>query len=194
MHLKRITVFCGSSSGVEPIYASQAFYLGEKLAERGIELVYGGANVGLMGAVANGVLQNGGQVIGVLPHHLKEKEIAHDRLTQLILVETMHERKKIMDEMSDGVIALPGGFGTLEELFEMLTWAQLGLHKKPIGLLNVNGFYNALIELLQQMVQQGFLKSVNLDMLLVSDDSEELLEKLHSYKPSAELIGKWIGK
>lgn len=194
MHLKRITVFCGSSPGVEPIYALQAFHLGEKLAERGIELVYGGANVGLMGAVANGVLQNGGQVIGVLPHHLKEKEIAHDRLTQLILVETMHERKKIMDEMSDGVIALPGGFGTLEELFEMLTWAQLGLHKKPIGLLNVNGFYNSLIELLQQMVQQGFLKSVNLDMLLVSDDSEVLLEKLHSYKPSAELVGKWIGK
>lgn len=194
MHLKRITVFCGSSPGVESIYASEAFHLGEKLAERGIELVYGGANVGLMGAVADGVLQNGGQVIGVLPHHLKEKEIAHDRLTQLILVETMHERKKIMDEMSDGVIALPGGFGTLEELFEMLTWAQLGLHKKPIGLLNVNGFYNALIELLQQMVQQGFLKSVNLDMLLVSDDSEVLLEKLHSYKPSAELVGKWIGK
>lgn len=194
MHLKRITVFCGSSPGVESIYASEAFHLGEKLAERGIELVYGGANVGLMGAVANGVLSKGGEVIGVLPHHLKEKEIAHDRLTQLILVETMHERKKRMDELSDAVIALPGGYGTLEELFEMLTWAQLGLHKKPIGLLNINGFYNSLIELLSKMVGEGFLKSANVDMLLVSEDINELLEKIINYNPADKAVEKWIGK
>ena len=194
MQLKRITVFSGSSPGVESIYASEAFHLGEKLAERGIELVYGGANVGLMGAVADGVLENGGQVIGVLPHHLKEKEIAHDRLTQLILVETMHERKKRMDELSDAVIALPGGYGTLEELFEMLTWAQLGLHKKPIGLLNINGFYNSLIELLSKMVGEGFLKSANVDMLLVSEDINELLEKIINYNPADKAVEKWIGK
>ena len=154
--MKSITVFCGSSSGTDGVYKSQATLLGRALAERNIQLVYGGAQIGLMGAVADGVLTHGGRAIGVLPGFLKSKEIAHDRLTELIIVETMHERKTKMHELCDGVIALPGGFGTLEELFEMLTWGQLGLHKKPIGLLNTDNFYDPLITLLQTMVDNGF--------------------------------------
>src|SRR4030095_3484794 len=139
--MKRITVFCGSSLGNGTNFRTQATLLGQVLAKRNIELVYGGANVGLMGAVADGVLSEGGKVIGVLPNFLKSKEIAHEQLTELILVDSMHERKTKMNELCDGVIALPGGFGTLEEFFEMLTWAQLGLHKKPIAILNIDGFY-----------------------------------------------------
>src|SRR5687768_1380717 len=137
--MKSVAIFCGSSSGSDSIYYSQAAMLGKILAHRKIQIVYGGAKVGLMGAVADGALKEGGKVIGVLPNFLKSKEIAHTGLTDLILVESMHERKLKMHELSDGIIALPGGFGTLEELFEMLTWSQLGLHKKPIGLLNING-------------------------------------------------------
>ncbi|MFZ0596740.1 MAG: TIGR00730 family Rossman fold protein, partial [Flavobacterium sp.] len=173
--MKRITVFCGSSFGTEEIYKEQATLLGKTLAQQNIELVYGGANVGLMGAVADGVLNEGGKAIGVLPNFLRSKEIAHLGLTELILVESMHERKTKMDELCDGVIALPGGFGTLEELFEMLTWAQLGLHKKPIAILNINGFYDSLIELTKVMVEKGLLKDVNQQMLLVSDNIDDLL-------------------
>lgn len=190
--MKRITVFCGSSFGTDKVYEEQAYELGKLLAEKNIGLVYGGAIIGLMGTVANGALNNGGEVIGVLPHFLKGKEIAHDQLTELILVDTMHERKTKMDALSDGVIALPGGFGTLEELFEMLTWAQLGLHKKPIGLLNTNGFYNNLLLLIQTMVDKGFLKQINQDMLLISDSIEDLLDKMNNYQ--APTIGKWIEK
>lgn len=190
--MKRVTVFCGSSFGTDNIYKSQATLLGKTLAKHNIELVYGGANVGLMGAVANGVLNNDGKVIGVLPNFLKSKEIAHENLTQLILVETMHERKTKMNELCDGVIALPGGFGTLEEFFEMLTWAQLGLHKKPIAILNIDGFYDALIIFVNTMVDKGFLKEVNQQMLLVSDNIDELLEKMSNY--IAPSVGKWISK
>jgi uncharacterized protein (TIGR00730 family) len=143
-----------------------------------------------MGAVANGVLNGGGKVIGVLPHFLKSKEIAHQHLTELILVDSMHERKTKMNELCDGVIALPGGFGTLEEFFEMLTWAQLGLHKKPIAILNIDGFYNPLNVLIQVMVNKGFLKKVNQQMLLVSDNIDELLDKMKNYV--APTVGKWI--
>jgi len=187
-----VTVFCGSSSGTDEIYKSQATLLGQTLAKQNIELVYGGANVGLMGSVADGVLSNGGKVIGVLPNFLKSKEIAHQHLTELILVETMHERKTKMNELCDGVIALPGGFGTLEEFFEMLTWAQLGLHKKPIAILNIDGFYDSLTILVQTMVDKGFLKEVNQQMLLVSDNIDELLEKMENYV--APTVGKWIIK
>lgn len=190
--MKRVTVFCGSSSGTDEIYKSQATLLGQTLAKQNIELVYGGANVGLMGSVADGVLSNGGKVIGVLPNFLKSKEIAHQHLTELILVETMHERKTKMNELCDGVIALPGGFGTLEEFFEMLTWAQLGLHKKPIAILNIDGFYDSLTILVQTMVDKGFLKEVNQQMLLVSDNIDELLEKMENYV--APTVGKWISK
>ncbi|MCW3085575.1 MAG: yvdD [Bacteroidetes bacterium] len=190
--MKRISVFCGSSLGTDVIFETQATALGKALAVRNIELVYGGAKVGLMGAVANGVLMNGGKAIGVLPHFLSSKEIAHDALTELILVETMHERKTKMNELCDGIIALPGGFGTLEEVFEMLTWAQLGLHQKPIGILNVNGFYDALNELLQTMVKKGFLKEINYSMLLKSDSIDDLLQQMENY--IAPSVPKWITK
>jgi hypothetical protein len=190
--MNRVTVFCGSSLGAEELFKSQATLLGQTLAKRNIELVYGGANVGLMGTVADGVLNNGGKVIGVLPYFLKSKEIAHEHLTQLILVETMHERKTKMNELCDGVIALPGGFGTLEEFFEMLTWGQLGLHKKPIAILNIDGFYNPLIILVQAMVDKGFLKEVNQQMLLISNNVDELLDKMENY--IAPSVGKWITK
>ena len=190
--MKRITVFCGSSFGTEAIYTEQATLLGETFAKENIELVYGGANVGLMGAVADGVLNNGGKAIGVLPNFLRSKEIAHLGLTELILVESMHERKTKMNDLCDGVIALPGGFGTLEELFEMLTWAQLGLHKKPIALLNINGFYDSLIKLTENMTEKGLLKDVNQKMLLVSDTIDDLLLQMRNYTPPT--VGKWIDK
>ncbi len=188
--MNRITVFCGSSMGSEPIYQKTAFSLGQSLADRKIVVVYGGANVGLMGEVANGALSKNGEVIGVLPGFLKSKEIAHEGLTELIITDTMHERKLKMNDLSDGVIALPGGFGTLEELFEMLTWAQLGLHKKPIGILNINGFYDALISLLDTMVDKGFLKEVNRKMLLIHHNINDLLTQMQSYE--APTVGKWI--
>lgn len=190
--MKRVTVFCGSSIGTDDIYKSKATLLGQLLAKHNLELVYGGAHVGLMGAVADAVLNNGGKAIGVLPIFLKTKEIAHEHLTQLILVETMHERKTKMNDLCDGVIALPGGFGTLEEFFEMLTWAQLGLHKKPIAILNIDGFYDPLISLLQTMVDKGFLKEVNQQMLLISNNVDELLDKMENYV--APTVGKWINK
>jgi uncharacterized protein (TIGR00730 family) len=190
--MKSITVFCGSSFGTDKIFEEQAYLLGETLAKLKIDLIYGGANVGLMGTVADGALANGGKVIGVLPHFLQTKEIAHQHLTELILVETMHERKTKMNELCDGVIALPGGFGTLEEFFEMLTWSQLGLHKKPVAILNINGFYDALIHLVETMVSKGFLKKVNQKMLIESDNITDLLEKMNNYK--APDTGKWITK
>lgn len=190
--MKRIAVFCGSSIGTDDIYKLHAQLLGKTLAKQNIGLVYGGAKVGLMGAVADGILSEGGKAIGVLPHFLKSKEVAHEHLTELILVESMHERKTRMNELSDGVIALPGGYGTLEEFFEMLTWAQLGLHKKPIAVLNIDGFYDPLIVLTQSMVDKGFLKLVNQQTILVSDKIDELLSKMQNYiAPSLE---KWINK
>jgi len=188
--MKRVSVFCGSSLGTEEVFQKQAYLLGEILAAQKIGLVYGGANVGLMGAVADGALSKGGEVIGVLPNFLQAKEIAHKNLTQLILVGTMHQRKTTMNDLSDGVIALPGGFGTLEEFFEMLTWAQLGLHKKPIGLLNVSGFYDPLITMVQGMVDAGFLKESNRDMLLVDDHIERLLDSMQNYE--APEVVKWL--
>ena len=190
--MKRVTVFCGSSSGSEDLYYKQAYMLGSSLAKRGIGVVYGGAKVGLMGAVADGALGAGGEVIGVLPNFLRSKEIAHMGLTELLQVESMHERKLKMNELCDGVIALPGGYGTMEEFFEMITWAQLGLHQKPIALLNINGFYDSLINLVQTMVDHGFLKETNQNMLLVDDEIDSLLEKMKNYVPP--VVGKWISK
>ncbi|RKS97332.1 LOG family protein [Chryseobacterium defluvii] len=190
--MKSITIFCGSSFGTDDIYKKQAILLGQTLAKQNIQLVYGGADVGLMGAVADGALHAGGKVIGVLPYFLQPKEIAHKNLTELILVESMHERKTKMNELCDGVIVLPGGYGTLEEFFEMITWAQLGLHQKPIAVLNIDGFYDDLIKLVQTMVNKGFLKQVNRDMLLMSDNIDELLEKMRNYQ--APTVGKWISK
>lgn len=190
--MNSITVFCGSSFGSDDVYKEQAALLGRTLAKQNIQLVYGGANVGLMGAVADGALNEGGKVVGVLPHFLQSKEIAHNQLTELILVETMHERKTRMNDLCDGVIVLPGGYGTLEEFFEMITWAQLGLHKKPIGILNIDGFYDDLIKLVQTMVDKGFLKQINREMLLISNTIDELLEMMRNYQ--APTVGKWISK
>lgn len=191
-NLKRIAVFCGSSSGTEKEFETKARELGRKLAAENIDLVYGGAKVGLMGAVADATLAESGKVIGVLPVFLTAKEIAHQGLTELILVDTLHERKTRMNELSDGVIALPGGFGTLEEYFEMLTWGQLGLHQKPMAILNVNGYYNELINFLDTMVEKGLLKEVNRQMVLISDDIDDLLAKMKAYKAPGD--GKWIRK
>ena len=190
--MNSITVFCGSSFGSDDVYKEQAALLGRTLAKQNIQLVYGGANVGLMGAVADGALNEGGKVVGVIPHFLQSKEIAHNQLTELILVETMHERKTRMNDLCDGVIVLPGGYGTLEEFFEMITWAQLGLHKKPIGIVNIDGFYDDLIKLVQTMVDKGFLKQINREMLLISNTIDELLEMMRNYQ--APTVGKWISK
>jgi len=190
--MKSITIFCGSSFGTDKMFEEQAFLLGQTLAKRGITLTYGGAKVGLMGAIADGALSQNGKVIGVLPHFLQQKEVAHEGLTKLILVDSLHDRKLKLNELSDAAIALPGGFGTLEELFEMITWGQLGLHKKPVAVLNVNGFYDHLIAHVQMMVDKGFLKATNQKMLLVSDNIEELLELMDNYAPPN--VGKWIKK
>ncbi|CAI8701167.1 TIGR00730 family Rossman fold protein [Chryseobacterium sp. IT-36CA2] len=190
--MKSITVFCGSSFGSHDIYKEQTFLLGKTLARQDIQLVYGGSETGLMGTVANGVLSENGKVIGVLPQFLQTKEIAHKNLTELIIVETMHERKTKMNELCDGVIVLPGGYGTLEEFFEMITWAQLGLHKKPIGILNIDGFYDDLINLVQTMVDKGFLKQANKDMVLISENIDDLLDQMRNYE--APTVGKWISK
>lgn len=188
--MKNIAVFCGSSFGKNDIYTEQAELLGEAIAKKGLGLVYGGAKVGLMGVIANAALDAGGKVIGVLPRFLQTKEIAHTELTELILVDTMHDRKAKMSELCDGVIAIPGGYGTMEEFFELLTWGQLGLHKKPVAILNINGFYNGLITLIDNMVNQGFLKQFNRDMLLVDVDIDKLLAKMENYTPPP--VNKWI--
>ncbi|MFN5943341.1 MAG: TIGR00730 family Rossman fold protein [Bacteroidota bacterium] len=186
--MNSIVVFCGAGEGTLPIFKEQAFALGTLLAQKQIRLVYGGAKIGLMGAVAEGVLQNGGQVTGVIPSFLLTVEVAHPQLSELIEVPSMHERKRIMQEKSDAIITLPGGFGTLEELFEMLTWSQLGLHQKPIGILNTNGFYDSLLLQIQQMQTYGFLKKENADLIIIETNLEALLKKMRTYKkPSTEL-------
>lgn len=186
--MNNITVFCGSSAGNEAQFKEQAYLLGQTLAARNIGLVYGGAAIGLMGAVASGTMEQGGTVTGVLPRFLQTKEIAHNGLSELILVDTMHERKQKMNELSDGVIALPGGYGTLEELFEMLTWAQLSLHEKPIALLNIDGFYDELIAMIDKMVQKGFLNKEYKEMIIVSADIDQLIDQMQNYQVPSE---KW---
>lgn len=190
--VKSIVVFCASSLGNESSYEEQAAHVGRVFAKRGIRLVYGGGRVGLMGAVANGALEKGGEVIGIIPQFLNSKEREHTGVTKLITVDTMHDRKRIMNDYSDGVIALPGGFGTLEELFEMVTWGQLGLHKKPVGILNTNGYYDHLIQFVSHMTGEGLLKKENQSMLLFARTIEELLEKMEKYE--APKVTKWIEK
>lgn len=186
----RLCVFCGSSAGQDPVYMASARLLGETLAKNGIELVYGGASVGLMGAVADAALAAGGHVIGVMPQALVDKEIAHGALSDLRVVGSMHERKAMMAELSDGFIALPGGLGTFEELFEVWTWAQLGYHKKPCALLNVAGFYDKLAGFLDDVVERGFVKPVHRAMLIVRDEPAALIEAIRAYEPPK--VEKWI--
>lgn len=189
-NLNSICVFCGSSEGNDAKIISESFLLGEKLANRKITLVYGAAKIGIMGEVAEGVLQNKGKVIGVIPEFLMLKEVVHRGLDELIITANMHERKMKMQELSDGFITLPGGFGTLEELFEIITWSQLGLHQKPIGLLNINGFYDDLLALLKNMVHKNFLKRENYELLIVEEDIDLLLEKMKSFEPIQ--TKKWL--
>lgn len=188
--LSKICVFCGSSEGNEPQIISQTYTLGTTLAKKELTLVYGAAKIGIMGVLADAVLEHKGQVIGIIPEFLKKKEVVHLGLSQLITTANMHDRKLKMQQESDGFIALPGGFGTLEELFEILTWAQLGLHAKPIGLLNTNGFYDHLLSLIESMVKNGFLSKENAQLLLVSDSIEVLLEKMQTY--TATTVAKWL--
>ena len=180
--LNKICVFCGSSEGNDSEIYQAAFSLGKAFVENNITLVYGAAKIGIMGAVAKSVLEGNGTVVGIIPGFLKKKEVVHLGLTELITTKNMHERKMKMQELSDGFIALPGGFGTLEELFEIITWLQLGLHSKPIGLLNTNGFYDDLIKLIENMVKKKFVSSENYQLLLVDTQIDSLLEKMRRFK------------
>ncbi|AZV40916.1 TIGR00730 family Rossman fold protein [Peribacillus asahii] len=183
--MKRIAVFCGSSIGASHTYKEGAIQLGKELARRGITLVYGGSSVGIMGTVADAVLEAGGQAIGVIPKMLEEKEIAHLHLTELIVVNSMHERKTKMVELADGFIALPGGPGTLEEFFEVFTWAQLGLHQKPCGILNIDHYYDLLISFFNHMNEQQFLQDKHRSIALVDSNPADLIEKFYTYIPPA---------
>ncbi len=188
--MQHVCVFCGSSPGNRPVYLDAAHQTGMALVQRGIGLVYGGAQIGLMGRIADSVLEQGGKVIGVMPEHLSIKEVTHPKLTDLRIVDSMHTRKALMAELSDAFIALPGGLGTLEELCEILTWGQLGLHRKPCGLLNVAGFYEPLLALFDHAVAEGFLRPAHRRLVQVDATPEELLDKLASYE--APLLPKWI--
>lgn len=189
-HMNSIAVYCGSSSGFNGIYKEQAAQLGKMLADRHTEVIFGGGKVGLMGILADAALEAGGSVTGIIPSFLHIKEVAHDRLSKMITVDNMHERKALIFDKSDGFIALPGGFGTLDELFEMLTWAQLGLHQKAVGILNVNGYYNSILKGVDTMVEEGFLKTENRDMIQVSGEAEILLQMMENYL--APPLPKWI--
>ena len=188
--MKSIAVFCASSIGFDSVYYEQSKFFGEFLAQHDITVVYGGGRMGLMGAVADGALSFGGKVIGVIPKFLNSKEIGHREVSELIEVDNMHQRKKLMNDLSDAVVALPGGFGTMEELFEMLTWAQLGLHRKPVALLNINGFFDHLIQFIEQMVHAGLLKQNHLEMLIVEREPAILLDRLQNYV--APEVPKWL--
>lgn len=188
--MKRLSVFCASSEGSNPIYMEKAFAVGVALAKNNIGLVYGGASVGCMGAVARGALSEGGEVIGVLPEFLNKREIAALGLTELITVDSMHERKLKMNQLSNGNITIPGGFGTFEELFEMATWGQLGLHKNPTAILNVNGYYDHLILQMKHMVKEGLLKKEHFDTLVIENNIDVLLQKMSNYTPPE--LEQWL--
>lgn len=190
--MRALTVFCGANTGADPRYTQVARQMGELLAQENITLVYGGGKVGLMGVIADAVLENGGKVIGVIPHFLAHKEIEHPGVKEMYYTETMHERKMKMFELSDGAIAMPGGFGTLDEIFELCTWAQLGLHEKPLGMLNILGFYDNLLAFLNRAVTDEFLKSENRGLILDATKPQDLLEKLRNYHPIH--VPKWIRK
>lgn len=190
--MPRICVYCGSNPGRIPDYAEAARTLGTTIARSGQGLVYGGAHVGLMGIVADAALSAGGEVIGILPEALRDRELAHTGLTRLEIVSSMHARKNRMADLSDGFVALPGGIGTLEEIFEVWTWAQLGDHSKPCGLLNVGGFYDGLYSFLDHQAAEGFIKPELLKTLIVERDPEVLLEKFAGYV--APVVEKWIGR
>jgi uncharacterized protein (TIGR00730 family) len=191
--MRRVCVFCGSSAGNRSEYAGAARHLGAALVRRGLGLVYGGGHVGLMGVVADAVLRAGGEVIGVIPQALVERELAQAGLTRLEVVDTMHQRKSMMADLSDAFVALPGGFGTADELFEILTWAQLGIHAKPIGLLNVGGFFDALLGWVRHAAAERFIRHQHVALLNVSTDPEGLLDVLLGHQPSPS-VTKWADR
>jgi uncharacterized protein (TIGR00730 family) len=186
----RLCVFCGSNEGFRPEYRAAAVALGEAIAAHDAALVYGGSKVGLMGAVADAVLGAGGTAIGIIPQALVDKEVAHHGLTELHIVGSMHERKAKMADMAEGFVALPGGLGTLEELFEIWTWAQLGYHGKPVGVLDIAGFYGKLLTFLDHQAEEGFMRKEHREMLIVEEDPERLIARYRSYEPP--VITKWI--
>jgi uncharacterized protein (TIGR00730 family) len=188
--MKRVCVFCGSSPGKDPVHVEAATRVGRTFARRGVGLVYGGGSVGLMGAVADGALAAGGEVVGVIPRALQLRELAHGKLSELHVVGSMHERKARMAELADGFIALPGGMGTLEELAEILTWAQLGLHQKPCGLLDVAGYWRTFIAFLDEAVREGFLRPEHRRLVLVDADVEALLDRFLTWQPPT--LRRWI--
>ena len=188
--MKRLAVFCGSNRGHSPAFADTARALGRLLADKEIELVFGGSHVGLMGVVADAVLDGGGRAVGVLPKFMQEKELAHSGLTTLHLVDTMHQRKHLMAELADGFVALPGGLGTFEEIFEAMTWAQLQLHDCPCGLLNVAGYFTPLVDFLRNSVASGFVRPAQLESLVVASSPEDLLLRFQRFQP--DRTGKWF--
>ena len=188
--MKRIAVYCGSNAGIRPAYVAAAEELGVRLAQEKIELVYGGGAVGLMGAVANAALKAGGHVIGVIPRKLVIKEVVHEGLPDMHIVEDMHERKALMAELADGFIALPGGYGTFEEFFEVLAWGQLGWHQKPFALYDVDGFYHSLLSFLDHVTGEGFVRPQHRKLLLTGKSSEEVLRLMRGFQPPAEI--KWV--
>src|SRR5579872_2712912 len=191
--MKRICVFCGSSAGRRPEYREAAVQLAKELARRGIGVVYGGGNVGLMGALADAVLASRGEVIGVIPEQLMAREVGHKGLTQLHVVRSMHERKARMVDLADAFVALPGGFGTFEEFCEVLTWAQLGMHRKPCGVLNVAGYYDSLLALFDHARAEGFVRPAHRDLVLEESDPERLLDRLAAWQPPGPArVEKWI--
>jgi uncharacterized protein (TIGR00730 family) len=190
--MRRICVYAGSNPGRDPAYAEAARALASTLAERGVGVVYGGGKVGLMGILADTAMAAGGEVIGVMPQDLIDREIGHDGITELRVVGSMHERKALMAELADGFVALPGGAGTLEELIEIYTWSQLGLHRKPMGVLNVNGYYDGLAGLLDHAVQEGFLRPQHREAMHFAAAPEELLERLAGWEPTT--LGKWLDR
>ena len=188
--MKRIAVYCGSNKGARPEYATAAEQLGTLLAREKIELVYGGGGLGLMGLVADAALKHGGHVIGVIPEKLVIKEVVHEKLPDLRVVKTMHERKALIEEMSDGFIALPGGYGTFEEFFEILTWSQLGWHQKPFGLLNIAGFYSLLVQFLDHTTSEGFIRPKHRELVIIESNAEKILRRMREFQPPTEV--KWV--
>lgn len=188
--IKSLAIFCGSNSGNKPVYAELALKLADAIINADLALIYGGAKVGLMGIIANHVLEKKGRVIGVMPKSLVDVEIAHEHLTEFHVVNTMHERKALIEKLADGFILLPGGPGSLDEFFEMYTWGQLGYHTKPCGILNVDGYYDSLFQFLDHVVAEGFLKLTHRDMILVDHDPNSLLQKIFQYR--APVDKKWI--
>lgn len=190
--MRRICLFCGSSPGVRPEYAATAAELGRRLAERGVGLVYGGGRVGLMGAAADAALAAGGEVIGVIPEAIRELEVQHDGCTELHVVASMHERKQLMHDLSDGFVTLPGGHGTFDELFETITWLQLGYHRKPVGMLDVAGYYRPLVGMLDHALEQGFLTPFVRELLLVEEELPALLERMDAWE--APDLRRWLAR